>query len=123
VASVCTVFGRVPWRTFVDFRSPGTVLLRAQSRSDLHSWLRITFTPDASSVAFADRTPATRILDDLGEISPRSTQTELRSLLGCFLFSADDVDRRDVEHDAAIVDERATADPATWAHPAPSVRF
>ncbi len=32
-----------------------------------------------------------RILDDLGEISPRSTQTELRSLLGCFLFSEDDV--------------------------------
>jgi len=32
-----------------------------------------------------------RILDDLGELSPRSTQTELRSLLGCFLFSADDV--------------------------------
>src|SRR5262244_618389 len=27
-----------------------------------------------------------RILDDLEELSPRSTQTELRSLLGCFLF-------------------------------------
>ncbi len=32
-----------------------------------------------------------RILDDLGEVSPRSTQTELRSLLGCFLFSDDEV--------------------------------
>src|SRR2546427_3067754 len=32
-----------------------------------------------------------RIFDDLAELSPRSTQTELRSLLGCFLFSADDV--------------------------------
>ena len=32
-----------------------------------------------------------RILDDLGAASPRSTQTELRSLLGCFLFSEDDV--------------------------------
>jgi ATP-binding cassette subfamily F protein 3 len=32
-----------------------------------------------------------RILDDLGALSPRSTETELRSLLGCFLFSADDV--------------------------------
>jgi ATP-binding cassette subfamily F protein 3 len=32
-----------------------------------------------------------RILDDLAEMSPRSTQTELRSLLGCFLFSEDDV--------------------------------
>jgi len=35
-----------------------------------------------------------RILDDLGEISPRSTQTELRGLLGCFLFSGDDVFKR-----------------------------
>jgi ATP-binding cassette subfamily F protein 3 len=32
-----------------------------------------------------------RMLDDLGEASPRSTQTELRGLLGCFLFSEDDV--------------------------------
>jgi ATP-binding cassette, subfamily F, member 3 len=32
-----------------------------------------------------------RILDDLGEVSSRSTQTELRSLLGCFLFSDDEV--------------------------------
>jgi ATP-binding cassette, subfamily F, member 3 len=32
-----------------------------------------------------------RLLDDLGEASPRSTQTELRGLLGCFLFSEDDV--------------------------------
>jgi ATP-binding cassette subfamily F protein 3 len=31
------------------------------------------------------------ILEDLGRASPRSTQTELRSLLGCFLFSEDDV--------------------------------
>jgi ATP-binding cassette subfamily F protein 3 len=38
--------------------------------------------------------PDARILDDLGEMSPRSTQTELRSLLGCFLFSADDVFKR-----------------------------
>src|SRR5207253_10022109 len=35
-----------------------------------------------------------RILDDLGEMSPRSTQTELRNLLGCFLFSEDDVFKR-----------------------------
>jgi ATP-binding cassette, subfamily F, member 3 len=32
-----------------------------------------------------------RILDDLGDASPGSTQTELRSLLGCFLFSDEDV--------------------------------
>jgi ATP-binding cassette, subfamily F, member 3 len=32
-----------------------------------------------------------RIIDDLGKASPGSTETELRSLLGCFLFSEDDV--------------------------------
>jgi ATP-binding cassette subfamily F protein 3 len=31
------------------------------------------------------------MIDDLGAASPRSSQTELRSLLGCFLFSEDDV--------------------------------
>jgi len=35
--------------------------------------------------------PKARMLDDLYEAAPRSTQTELRSLLGCFLFSEDDV--------------------------------
>jgi ATP-binding cassette, subfamily F, member 3 len=35
--------------------------------------------------------PDARILDDLGALSPRSTETELRGLLGCFLFSEDDV--------------------------------
>src|SRR5438094_7456404 len=35
-----------------------------------------------------------RIFDDLAELSLRSTQTELRSLLGCFLFSADEVFKR-----------------------------
>src|SRR5205823_734531 len=35
--------------------------------------------------------PEVRLLDDLFAVAPRSTQTELRSLLGCFLFSADDV--------------------------------
>jgi ATP-binding cassette subfamily F protein 3 len=32
-----------------------------------------------------------RMIDDLGEVSPRSNQTELRSLLGCFLFSDEEV--------------------------------
>jgi ATP-binding cassette, subfamily F, member 3 len=32
-----------------------------------------------------------RMIDDLSAASPRSTETELRSLLGCFLFSEDDV--------------------------------
>jgi ATP-binding cassette, subfamily F, member 3 len=35
--------------------------------------------------------PEARMIDDLGAASPHSTQTELRSLLGCFLFSEDDV--------------------------------
>ncbi len=32
-----------------------------------------------------------RLLDELSGVAPRVTQTELRTLLGCFLFSADDV--------------------------------
>jgi ATP-binding cassette subfamily F protein 3 len=38
--------------------------------------------------------PEARILEDLGDKSGASTQTELRSLLGCFLFSGDDVFKR-----------------------------
>jgi len=40
---------------------------------------------------YKELNPDARILDDLGEVSPRSTETQLRSLLGCFLFSEDDV--------------------------------
>src|ERR1700757_1608221 len=40
---------------------------------------------------YKELNPDARILDDLGELSPRSTETELRALLGCFLFSEDDV--------------------------------
>jgi ATP-binding cassette, subfamily F, member 3 len=35
-----------------------------------------------------------RMLDDLSASAPRHTQTQLRSLLGCFLFSEDDVFKR-----------------------------
>jgi len=35
-----------------------------------------------------------RILDDLHDAAPRMTETELRNLLGCFLFSEDDVFKR-----------------------------
>src|SRR5947208_8814343 len=35
-----------------------------------------------------------RILDELGKVAPSSRETDLRSLLGCFLFSADDVFKR-----------------------------
>jgi len=35
-----------------------------------------------------------RILDDLGRVSPQSRESELRGLLGCFLFSGEDVFKR-----------------------------
>jgi ATP-binding cassette subfamily F protein 3 len=38
--------------------------------------------------------PDARMLDDIATAAPRSTQTELRGLLGCFLFSEDDVFKR-----------------------------
>lgn len=38
--------------------------------------------------------PDRRVLDDLREVAPRTTETELRNLLGCFLFSEDDVFKR-----------------------------
>jgi ATP-binding cassette subfamily F protein 3 len=34
---------------------------------------------------------AVRMIDDLSAVAPRATNTELRSILGCFLFSEDDV--------------------------------
>jgi ATP-binding cassette subfamily F protein 3 len=35
--------------------------------------------------------PAARMIDDLSTVATRATNTELRSILGCFLFSEDDV--------------------------------
>jgi ATP-binding cassette subfamily F protein 3 len=35
-----------------------------------------------------------RILDDLAKVAPSSRETDLRNLLGCFLFSGDDVFKR-----------------------------
>jgi len=35
--------------------------------------------------------PAVRMIDDLAAVAPRASNTELRSILGCFLFSEDDV--------------------------------
>ena len=40
---------------------------------------------------YKELNPDVRMLDDLGEVAPRQTQTELRNLLGCFLFSDTDV--------------------------------
>jgi ATP-binding cassette, subfamily F, member 3 len=38
--------------------------------------------------------PERRVLDDIWELAPHHTQTDLRSLLGCFLFTEDDVFKR-----------------------------
>jgi ATP-binding cassette subfamily F protein 3 len=40
---------------------------------------------------YKELNPDARVVDDLGDLSPASTQTELRSLLGCFLFREDEV--------------------------------
>ena len=39
--------------------------------------------------------PNARMIDDLATVAPRATNTELRSILGCFLFSEDDVFKTD----------------------------
>src|SRR5690242_5360266 len=39
---------------------------------------------------YKELNPDARMLDDLSDAAPRSTQTQLRSLLGCFLFSEDE---------------------------------
>jgi ATP-binding cassette subfamily F protein 3 len=43
---------------------------------------------------YKELNPDRRLIDDIGDAAPRATQTELRSLLGCFLFSEDDVFKR-----------------------------
>ena len=40
---------------------------------------------------YKELNPDARMVDDLSDVSPGSSQTELRNLLGCFLFSEDDV--------------------------------
>src|ERR1700756_2968144 len=43
---------------------------------------------------YKELNPEAHILDDLGELAPGCAETELRNLLGCFLFQADDVFKR-----------------------------
>jgi ATP-binding cassette subfamily F protein 3 len=43
---------------------------------------------------YKELNPDDRVFDDLRSASPRSTETELRNLLGCFLFSEDDAFKR-----------------------------
>ncbi|MBA3914526.1 MAG: ABC-F family ATP-binding cassette domain-containing protein [Acidobacteriales bacterium] len=40
---------------------------------------------------YKELNPEARMIEDIGTVSPNSTQTFVRSLLGCFLFSGDDV--------------------------------
>ncbi len=40
---------------------------------------------------YKELNPEARMLDDLAEVAPRASQTELRTILGSFLFSEDDV--------------------------------
>jgi ATP-binding cassette subfamily F protein 3 len=40
---------------------------------------------------YKELNPSDRLLDDLASVAPKWTMTELRGLLGCFLFSEDDV--------------------------------
>ncbi len=43
---------------------------------------------------YKELNPEARMIDDLADAAPRSSQTELRTLLGCFLFSEDEVFKR-----------------------------
>src|SRR5579862_408259 len=43
---------------------------------------------------YKELNPNSNILDDIGTVAPRATNTELRGVLGCFLFSEDDVFKR-----------------------------
>ena len=43
---------------------------------------------------YKELNPDIRMLEDLQNVAPRSSNTELRNLLGCFLFSEDDVFKR-----------------------------
>lgn len=43
---------------------------------------------------YRELNPSDRVFDDLRSTAPRSTETELRNLLGCFLFSEDDAFKR-----------------------------
>jgi ATP-binding cassette subfamily F protein 3 len=43
---------------------------------------------------YKELNPNSNLLDDIGSVAPRATMTELRGVLGCFLFSEDDVFKR-----------------------------
>jgi ATP-binding cassette subfamily F protein 3 len=43
---------------------------------------------------YKELNPNVNLLDDIGSVAPRATNTQLRGVLGCFLFSEDDVFKR-----------------------------
>jgi len=70
------------------------IKLLAGSEPLTHGEFRLGYNVQSDYFAqdqYKELDPDARMLDDLGEASPRSTETELRSLLGCFLFSDEDV--------------------------------
>jgi ATP-binding cassette, subfamily F, member 3 len=70
------------------------IKLLAGTEAPTHGEFRLGHNVEADYFAqdqYKELDPDARMIDDLGAASPRSSQTELRSLLGCFLFSEDDV--------------------------------
>ena len=70
------------------------IKLLAGTEQVTHGQFRLGHNVDADYFAqdqYKELDPDARIIDDLGDASPGSGETELRSLLGCFLFSEDDV--------------------------------
>ena len=70
------------------------IKLLAGTEKVTHGEFRLGHNVDADYFAqdqYKELDPDARIIDDLGDASPGSGETELRSLLGCFLFSEDDV--------------------------------
>ena len=70
------------------------IKLLAGTEKVTHGEFRLGHNVDADYFAqdqYKELDPEARIIDDLGDASPGSGETELRSLLGCFLFSEDDV--------------------------------
>ena len=70
------------------------IKLLAGTEQVTHGEFRLGHNVDADYFAqdqYKELDPDARIIDDLGDASPGSGETELRSLLGCFLFSEDDV--------------------------------
>jgi ATP-binding cassette subfamily F protein 3 len=106
-SGVLTVFANV---NFVIERGDRVALVgpNGAGKSTLIKLLAGSETPSAGTVRlghnvevdyfaqdqYRELDPEARVLDDLWSFAPGRSQTELRSLLGCFLFSDDDVFKR-----------------------------